>query len=614
MWLFPFSRETPSLKRSLWEIATSQVESLHYAQLDNVDLHNRENKLTRHSQDLFSDSAFTSTPRQPSARKMLRAESHIWNLSPLREILNEVDNQPADDLSNYANHQKPWANSAHELLGGDFQTNIQPTENFQLSHPGQVTNFKPKSLLVGHSNYPSLHAQAHAQSFPIENIYTPGSSTKPYFEEKSSSDPQHVDRLYNPQFPRAWKLPKISDHFSNNPFLSPSSFILGEGQLLGKFGNEIQRYEHNPRKTGPAGWYNDNFEANNQPSQNSQIYYPRQVSHDNQHTKPDLSASSLQNPFLTKGIFEEYCSTESQEILRDWNSNKVLEEKTLIFGRQPERHVSKLSQLPLPIWPSATGQVISSAGFIRLRPFQFLKFRLQISRKPVYPKPVNKLLESFDDACLVPEDFNESDFFICPEIQGFPIRYSIYKSLRTGRFEYGYLEVLKRPTVKERNFQARFRIARLFEKAFFLHGISWKRITGTLTSDLEVSDFLDWLKEKCFTSGVPIIGSFKPYPRPIQFFDFCDAQKLVIWTMASKLNDAADTAALSLVVLWYKEKRFLHWSNSFEGKNEVFWFKISQQLCIERAFGKNIRYWSEKTAEDNVINIQKSDFRGVQQS
>ncbi|MBW0491670.1 hypothetical protein O181_031385 [Austropuccinia psidii MF-1] len=558
---------TSGLKRSVCDLAASQAKRPCHGQIGNAALHNQANEPSDHSRIPSTVSG------AQGAGSWNGASYHSVEHRTLGEPFNAVISPAFNNIKNHEDHLESSTNTLRQLASQTLQdANLpMPIDQsclFRLDlEPPQVSAMPNglSTLPTGHSHYPDLHTQA------IVDLLTSqvGDST--------FANSRNLHPFRNPQSSTATNSYGMYASVTNLPFPYPSPSSLAEDMLQGQFAANMKQYNHRHQKVSPAQLTN---------------HYPAVAGH---KQSSNVGGRSFQDASSTQGGWKLHSDADAPKIFRDLTSAKVLTEKQLILGSDPASLIESLYKLPLPLWPGPTAQVESQSGFTTLRPFQFLKKKLDRNRPIAYEHVVALFAKFFDQACKYPPGRRARDFQVSRQIKGLPIKHLIDKSSKTGKPRFTYLKILYSPTVELSRVHAKSRLKCLVEKAVYLHELSVKKISGKRPSLLEEFEFVRWLLRKCFPShrpSVPIIGVVENYTKTIQPSAFEVAQKLVIYSMSSPTCEAADTAALSLVSLWYKEERHVPWKKNFKD-DESFWTNMVQQLCLEKGFANKLTYWTE---------------------
>ncbi|MBW0467301.1 hypothetical protein O181_007016 [Austropuccinia psidii MF-1] len=484
-----------------------------------------------------------------------------------------------DNIFNSKQLPQPPANSLSKVDGGTSLANnvLKPTL------PPVKAERQAASQLGKEKEVPFT-----STLFNVENIWISDLKKLP-----SSADPPRLRDLEQQQ---------VLYSFSTKPLAHPSSSTLSVDWFQNVHGNHMKQcpQQHNFYAHQPEEKLRGKFRC---PTLTCLTIYLFQRTdllnclslfkkNMSVHLGPSNSAQGKKHiQLLTQNhgpLFSSAYSSGPLGVLQEISEEGI----TRNLGYNPRWPLKQLNEIPVPIWPGATAEAISD-NITRLRPFKFLKMHLQDSRRFLFEKAVNNFVDSFKGACRYPEDMNRKERVSGSFIKELSLWYKTYESVESGDEKYGYITILPQKYAKCWYPPAKARISHLIEKTFFFHSISYST-TGRSVTEEDRNALINWFKEKCFpknSQSVPVVGNVKDPSKLIELSSFDTAQKLIIHTMGSRLSDVVDTAAMSLVRLWYQQNRQKEWLSVFGKNNEVFWKSLASGAVEHQAVGNKIVYW-----------------------
>ncbi|MBW0477334.1 hypothetical protein O181_017049 [Austropuccinia psidii MF-1] len=307
-----------------------------------------------------------------------------------------------------------------------------------------------------------------------------------------------------------------------------------------------------------------------------------------------------------------YISFARNKRWRDLDSEVTLFNRLISPIETPEIFKTISLSLPVPvpnpIWPSRTALAIASNDVITLRPFRFWQSKTRTFLfKNIYfaqndeLKALNHATDGiFRIYAEIPRK-EAQETYPCSTI---PI---VYKGFQKTQYLKLQQVGKEKPCLQD----FKIRVNSLLETILFLNRLILQKTMEQNSYVTENKRFLDWLTRALFddSKNFPVYGVLQnkilkhesEELREISIQSFGIIQKLFIFFATSdRYQEILDSVALSLLGLWYNDKKSRQGGPSFKTYDE-FWKTILTALMKNDEFGHlQISFWT-KVEKENLF-------------
>ncbi|MBW0483965.1 hypothetical protein O181_023680 [Austropuccinia psidii MF-1] len=273
----------------------------------------------------------------------------------------------------------------------------------------------------------------------------------------------------------------------------------------------------------------------------------------------------------------------------------------------------ELKKIPNPIWPSTTAEAVSG-DFCTLRPFNLFKMKSRSSLRAtaLSAYQLQRLRAVFNSQT---ERISNRKHVLNSllECQKLSIVYRTYEIRGSDKELFGYISLVDRTGGFHNRRYILTHIEQLVQEAAFLHSMTLK--LRQMRETQEKKDFFSWLLNEAFNpsfqNSLPIIGKVHTLQK-LDSSAFGEAQTILLLALSHpNIIEVADGAALSLVALWYKEKKPEIWEKEFQNSRKSFFLKFIEILRTKITDALYIEYWccKECKAMDLIEQAREKRMR-----